>query len=110
MLPDGPTIALALAAAGVVGTWFVMGYRIRELETRCKDIEGKTGAHHDKLTEIDTRTRDSAKNQGERLETATIALAVLTGKVEGLDKGIDIGYAAGRRSKTAAGGNPKAPA
>lgn len=103
---DGPTVTLALAAASVVGTWFVMSYRIRELEKRCTKIETQHDQNRDQLVAIDTRTRDSAKSQGERLEIATIQLAVLTGKVEGIDKGIDIGYAAGRRSKqTAATGN-----
>jgi hypothetical protein len=112
MLADGPMVTLALAAAGVIGTWFVMGYRIRELEKRCAVMEGRHQPLHDQVVAIDTRTRDSAVSQGLRLEKATIELAVLTGKVEGIDRGIDIGYAAGKRAArkdTAASGN-KVPA
>ena len=99
MLSDGPMVTLALAAAGVIGTWFVMGYRLREVEKKCATLD----ALNNRLTEIDGRTRDSAASQGGRLEKVSIDLAVLIGKVDG----IDIGLA--RRSKTAAGGNPKVP-
>jgi hypothetical protein len=101
MLADGPMVTLALAAAGVIGTWFVMGYRLREVEKKCAKIDEL----NNQLQAIDTRTRESAASQGGRLEKASIELAVLTGHVAGLD----IGYAAGRRSKTAAAGNPKVP-
>jgi hypothetical protein len=107
MLADGPMITLALAAAGVVGTWFVMGYRINQLEKRCATMEGKHQPMHDLVVSIDSRTKDSAASQGARLEKATIELAVLTGKVEAFDKGIVLGYEAGRRHKTSATGNPK---
>lgn len=97
MLGDGPMVTLALAAAGVIGTWFVMGYRLRECERKV----GKIEALSERLTEIDTRTRDSAKDQGVRLEKVTIELAILVGKVEG----IDIGQR--HRKSTAASGTPK---
>jgi hypothetical protein len=103
MTVDGPTVTLGLAAAGVIGSWFVMGYRLREVEKKCAKIE----ALREHLTEIDARTRDSAVSQGGRLEKATVELAILTGKVEGIDIGL---AAAARRYKTAATGNAKAPA
>lgn len=96
MLSDGTIVTLGLAAAGVVGSWFVMGYRVRVLEKRGVSFD----ALEKKVAEIDTRTLASAASQGKRLETAQREVDGLRGSFESFER-----YAMGRRSKTAAHGH-----
>lgn len=98
-LADGAMVTLALVAASVIGTWFVMGYRIRELEKQAADFR----ALQNKVTEIDARTAASASSQGGRVAKAQSDIDELRGTVVGIDRGIAM--ALGRRSKTAAHGH-----
>jgi hypothetical protein len=90
-------LSIGAALASLAVAWGRQGARMAQLEKET----GKIDALQKEITAIDTRQRDSAKSQGERLEDATVKLAVLMGKFESFDSG----FAAGRRSKTAAHGN-----
>jgi hypothetical protein len=98
-IDNGTMITLALVASGVIGTWFVLGYRVRELETKATAF----AALQVKVTEIDARTMASASSQGARVAQAQSDVDKLRGNFEGLERGITI--ALNRRSKTAAQGH-----
>ncbi len=93
MLSDGTMVTLGVAAASLVGSWFVLGYRVRELEKKIVALV----ALDKRVTEIDTRTIASAASQGRRLEKAQTEVDGLRGQFESFEK-----YAMNRRRKDTA--------
>lgn len=86
--------------AGLAVSWGRLGSKVTQMEKEIAKLE----ALEKEVTAIDSRQRESAKGQGERLEKATIELAVLRGAFDGFERG--------RKSRsTAATGHaiPQAP-
>jgi hypothetical protein len=97
-LQEAATVAaLALPALGLAATWGSLNNRMRVLEAQLAKVD----ALGTKITEVDSRTRDSAQSQGERIGKAQADVDRLGGKFEGFEKG----FASGRRSRTAAHGH-----
>lgn len=95
-------ITLGLAAAGVISTWSLLGYRIRELEKKVSTIDDLRKA----LDGADSKIEHVRRDQGTRLGVVEKETGVLQGKFDSFT----VGFGAGRRSRTAAHGQQTAKA
>jgi HAMP domain-containing protein len=86
-------VTLGLAVAGVASTWGALSRRIRALEDRADEIK----ALRDQITALEASRMDQGRRIGE-LDKTTHALV-------GELRGVSIGLAAARRTRTAAGGH-----
>lgn len=85
---------------GLAVSWGALGVRIRTLETLPTRVE-EMGKH---LAQVDGRTSDSARSQGERIAEVKTAIDKLTGEIKGLDRGFSL--ATRQRKPTGAQGQP----
>ncbi len=99
---DGSMVTVAVAVFGVGGTWAVMGYRVRQLETERKAAATAAAELSKRVEDLNSTLEHVRQSQGGRLGAVEDKISDLRGRVEGFAAG----FGAGRRSRTAAGGVP----
>jgi hypothetical protein len=97
-LDNTTIIGAAAAIAGIGGTWALLGHRVRALEGSVKEIREL----RKQADAIDDKIETLRKDQGGRLGK----LETKADDIHGQFEGFKYGLAAGRRSKTAAAGQP----
>lgn len=96
-----PGALIAAALLPIIGgaiAWGASQARLRALEKRCEELKGLDK----QVNRLEATLEDVRRDQGRRIGDVEDRCAVLGGRLEGFEKG----FAAGRRTRTAAHGLP----
>lgn len=104
MLDTGTMVTIGVAAAGVISTWSLLGYRVRQLETKASTIDDLRKA----LDAVDAKVENVRRDQGGRLGVVEKDTGILQGKFEGFTVGQDYERSRLRTAAHGAGGGGQA--